>query len=258
MNCGTVGVSAFKLVTWNLSDVCLLSLADNSWEKVFFCLRVLLYPTTNNASELMQWRDFRKLRIAQYLIWGCYFHSWIPSKEGSGNMLATAVGAITEWNSLLTTGKAFATIAESPLNLNLSSVSEQVVTELTMFLRKANRALRQALLGTLNTLLIAYSDKISPVSCEFIVTELSSLISLAFYLSDTESHMTALALELCCTMMVYKKKLYSNAGAAVRERVLPQALILVNSSCCRVKHCRLYRHFLRLRYNQQTQVLIHC
>jgi cullin-associated NEDD8-dissociated protein 1 len=41
--------------------------------------------------------------------------------------------------------------------------------------------------------------------------------------------MTALTLELCCTMMVDKKH-HSNAGAAVRERVLPQALVLVKSS----------------------------
>lgn len=41
--------------------------------------------------------------------------------------------------------------------------------------------------------------------------------------------MTALALELCCTMMVDKKH-HSNAGTAVRKRVLPQALVLVKSS----------------------------
>lgn len=47
--------------------------------------------------------------------------------------------------------------------------------------------------------------------------------------SDADLHMTALALKLCCTMMVNKKH-HFNAGAAVRERVLPQALILVKTS----------------------------
>jgi len=49
------------------------------------------------------------------------------------------------------------------------------------------------------------------------------------FCSDADLHMTALTLELCCTMMVDKKH-HSNAGAAVRERVLPQALVLVKSS----------------------------
>ncbi|XP_024383560.1 cullin-associated NEDD8-dissociated protein 1 isoform X1 [Physcomitrium patens] len=123
----------------------------------------------------------------------------------------------------LTAVKAFATIAESPLSIDLSPVLEQVVTELTTFLRKANRTLRQASLCTLNSLLTAYSNKISPASYKSIVIELSSLIS------DADLHMTALTLELCCTMMVDEKH-HSNAGAAIRERVLPQALVLVKSS----------------------------
>ncbi|CAM6099751.1 unnamed protein product [Calypogeia fissa] len=122
----------------------------------------------------------------------------------------------------LTAVKAFATIAESPLNIDLSSVLEQVVTELTTFLRKANRALRQASLGTLNALLTAYSNNISPTSYELIIVELSTLIS------DADLHMTALALELCCTMMLDKQH-HAAAGAAVGGKVLPQALILVKS-----------------------------
>ncbi|XP_073386026.1 cullin-associated NEDD8-dissociated protein 1-like isoform X2 [Physcomitrium patens] len=58
----------------------------------------------------------------------------------------------------LKTVKAFATIAESPLNVDLCSVLEQVVAELTTFLRKANRTLQLASLGTSNSLLTAYSN----------------------------------------------------------------------------------------------------
>eukprot|EP00246_Nothoceros_aenigmaticus_P008850 TRINITY_DN2398_c0_g2_i1.p1 TRINITY_DN2398_c0_g2~~TRINITY_DN2398_c0_g2_i1.p1 ORF type:complete len:1034 (-),score=241.13 TRINITY_DN2398_c0_g2_i1:61-2811(-) len=123
----------------------------------------------------------------------------------------------------LTAVKAFATIAESPLKIDLSPVLEQVVFELTTFLRKANRGLRQASLGTLNSLLLAYSDSISSSSYESIIIELSSLIS------DADLHMTASALELCCTIM-NDKLYYAKAGPAVRERVLPQALNLVKSS----------------------------
>ncbi|XP_024525263.1 cullin-associated NEDD8-dissociated protein 1 isoform X2 [Selaginella moellendorffii] len=123
----------------------------------------------------------------------------------------------------LTAVKAFATIAESPLKINLNAVLEQVIAELTTFLRKANRALRQASLGTLNALLVSYGDKIGNASYDSIITELSALIS------DADLHMAALALELCCTMMADKKH-HISAGNAVREKVLPQALVLVRSS----------------------------
>ena len=43
-------------------------------------------------------------------------------------------------------------------------------------LEKANRALRQATLGTLNTLIVGYGDKIGSAAYEVIVVELSTLI----------------------------------------------------------------------------------
>lgn len=123
----------------------------------------------------------------------------------------------------LTAVKAFAVIANSPLHVDLSCVLEQVVSELTAFLRKANRALRQVTLGTLNSLLVAYGDRISSTAYEAIVVELSTLIS------DMDLHMTALALELCCTLMTDRKSSES-VGLTVRQKVLPQALILIRSS----------------------------
>lgn len=44
------------------------------------------------------------------------------------------------------------------------------------FGKQANRALRQATLGTLNSLIVAYGDKIGPSAYEIIIVELSSLI----------------------------------------------------------------------------------
>ncbi|KAM7478698.1 hypothetical protein LguiA_026911 [Lonicera macranthoides] len=123
----------------------------------------------------------------------------------------------------LTAVKAFAVIAASPLHLDLSCVLEHVIAELTAFLRKANRALRQATLGTLNTLIVAYGDKIVPAAYEVIIVELSTLIS------DSDLHMAALALELCCTLMADKRSSPS-VGLTVRNKVLPQALTLVRSS----------------------------
>ncbi|KAG4401480.1 hypothetical protein GLYMA_07G272400v4 [Glycine max] len=123
----------------------------------------------------------------------------------------------------LTAVKAFAVIAASPLRVDLSCVLEHVVAELTAFLRKANRALRQATLGTLNSLIVAYGDKIVLSAYEVIIVELSGLIS------DSDLHMTALALELCCTLMGDKRSNQS-IGLAVRNKVLPQALTLIKSS----------------------------
>ncbi|XP_044488177.1 cullin-associated NEDD8-dissociated protein 1-like [Mangifera indica] len=122
----------------------------------------------------------------------------------------------------LTAVKALAVIAVSQLHIDLSCVLEHVLTELTAFLRKANRALRQATLGTLNSLIVAYGDKIGGSSYEVIIVELSTLIS------DSDLHMTALALELCCTLMADKRSI-PNVGLAIRNKVLPQALALIKS-----------------------------
>ncbi|XP_039137910.1 cullin-associated NEDD8-dissociated protein 1 [Dioscorea cayenensis subsp. rotundata] len=122
----------------------------------------------------------------------------------------------------LTAVKAFAVIANSPLRIDLSCVLEQVFSDLTAFLRKANRALRQTTLGTLNSLVVAYGDQIGSSAYEVIIVELSSLIS------DSDLHMTALALELCCTLMTDKKS-NQNVGQTVSSKVLPQALILIRS-----------------------------
>ncbi|KAG8069856.1 hypothetical protein GUJ93_ZPchr0006g44198 [Zizania palustris] len=48
----------------------------------------------------------------------------------------------------LTVVKSFAVIAKSPIRVDLSCVLDHVISELTAFLQKANRALRQATLGT--------------------------------------------------------------------------------------------------------------
>lgn len=146
----------------------------------------------------------------------------------------------------LTAVKAFAVIANSPLRVDLSCVLEQVVSELTAFLRKANRALRQATLGTLNSLLIAYGDQISSPAYEVIVAELSTLIS------DLDLHMTALALELCCTLMTDRKSRES-VGLTVRQKVLPQALVLIRSSLLQGQALQaLQRFFASLVHSANT------
>ncbi|XP_037491157.1 LOW QUALITY PROTEIN: cullin-associated NEDD8-dissociated protein 1 [Jatropha curcas] len=136
----------------------------------------------------------------------------------------------------LTAVKAFAVIASSPLRVDLSCVLEHVISELTAFLRKANRALRQATLGTLNSLIVAYGDQIGSSAYEVIIVELSTLIS------DSDLHMTALALELCCTLMADRRS-SPNVGLAVRNKVLPQALTLIKSSLLQGQALLALRNF---------------
>ncbi|XP_008218312.1 PREDICTED: cullin-associated NEDD8-dissociated protein 1-like [Prunus mume] len=97
-----------------------------------------------------------------------------------------------------------------------------MIAELTAFLRKTNQPLRQATLGTRNSLIVAYGDKIGSSAYEVIIVQLATLIS------DSDLHMTALALELCCTLMADRSS--PVVGLAVRNKLLPQALTLIKSS----------------------------
>ncbi|KAG5248419.1 cullin-associated NEDD8-dissociated protein [Salix suchowensis] len=147
----------------------------------------------------------------------------------------------------LTAVKAFAVIAASPLLIDLSCVLENVIAELTAFLRKANRALRQATLGTLNSLIVAYGDQIGSSAYEIIIVELSTLIS------DSDLHMAALALELCCTLMADRKS-SPNVGLAVRNKVLSQALILIKSPLLQGQALLALRNFFAaLVYSANTR-----
>lgn len=103
--------------------------------------------------------------------------------------------------------------------------------------------------------------------------------------SEADLHMTALALELCCTMMTDRISSQS-VGLTVRHKVLPQALILIRSSllqgqalqvshrnfgCSNVeissiflctkmvfwKCCRHYKDSLHHWFIQQIQALTH-
>ncbi|KAL6580359.1 Cullin-associated NEDD8-dissociated protein 1 [Orobanche minor] len=145
----------------------------------------------------------------------------------------------------LTAVKAFAVIAASPLHLEISCVLVQVVSELSALLKnlfmlyEANQPLRQATHGTLNTLIVGYGDKIGLAAYKVIIVELSSLIS------DSDLHMTALALELCCTLMLGERS-SPNVGPTVRIMILPRAMTLVKSSLLQGQALQLQEFFVVL------------
>ena len=105
------------------------------------------------------------------------------------------------------------------------------------------------------------------------------------FISDSDLHMTALALELCCTLMSDRRS-GPTVGMTVRNKVLPQALALVKSSLLQgqallvllnlcigltfherrclcipdilIVNCRLCKTFLLLWFTLQTRVLMLC
>lgn len=120
----------------------------------------------------------------------------------------------------LVTVKAFTAILESPISMDLSPVLEPMASELTGFLRKANRTLRQVSLQALDPLLVRQAASLAPTTIESVVTEASALIS------DAELQLAGLALNLCSTALTTSP---SSAGV-VCQRALPAALALVQSA----------------------------
>lgn len=66
------------------------------------------------------------------------------------------------------------------------------------------------------------------VFLKYVPSAISMLIH-HMHISDSDLHMTALSLELCCTLMADRRSI-PNVGSTVRNKVLPQALILIRSS----------------------------
>ncbi|KAL6582050.1 Cullin-associated NEDD8-dissociated protein 1 [Orobanche minor] len=102
--------------------------------------------------------------------------------------------------------------------------------------KEGNQPLRQATHGTLNTLIVGYGDKIGLATYKVIIVEISSLIS------DSGLHMTALALELCCTLMLDERSSPS-VGPTVRIMILPRAVTLVKSSLLQGQALQAFQEF---------------
>ena len=120
----------------------------------------------------------------------------------------------------VTTLKVLSDIAKSELKTDISSVCSDSVLECSTFLRKNDRALKQAALTTLTALIASYSSSIRPDLYEIVTKELSALVS-----SD-ELHLTHLSLQLCSCMVVHAP---AQAIPQVHTHVLPKCIILLQS-----------------------------
>ncbi|KAI3438734.1 hypothetical protein D9Q98_001153 [Chlorella vulgaris] len=119
----------------------------------------------------------------------------------------------------LTAVKALATIARSPLNIDLSSVLAPALTELTGFLRKSNRQLRQASLAALAAIVSKDGSRVEAGVLQSALEEASALVN------DGDLLVTALSLSFATAALREQPA----CAPAVVNRVLPQAIALVKS-----------------------------
>ena len=124
----------------------------------------------------------------------------------------------------ITALKSFALVASSPLRLSLSCVLNDSVLVCADFLRKNDRALKQAALTTLRSFVDNYAPSLSPDLFESVIKELCGLVS------ETEFHLTHLSLQLCVSMV-------QNAPSTtplIQKYILPRAMSLLQSPLLQV------------------------
>jgi len=118
----------------------------------------------------------------------------------------------------LTTCRTFITIAEA--KVDISSVLGETVNQLASFLKKVNRALRQAALQTLSTFAQSYGSAIDQKLYVSVVSEAATLVS------DSDLHLAHLSLQLIQQIL----KVNSSIASNVQQLVLPKVLTMLESS----------------------------
>ncbi|KAI3438733.1 hypothetical protein D9Q98_001153 [Chlorella vulgaris] len=138
---------------------------------------------------------------------------------GGAEVLRVLLDRLKNDITRLTAVKALATIARSPLNIDLSSVLAPALTELTGFLRKSNRQLRQASLAALAAIVSKDGSRVEAGVLQSALEEASALVN------DGDLLVTALSLSFATAALREQPA----CAPAVVNRVLPQAIALVKS-----------------------------
>jgi len=117
--------------------------------------------------------------------------------------------------------KALATIASSPLKIDLNPILTETVNQLSAFLRQNNRQLKQSSLITL-TVIVKHHGTNKAVYSLFssVLTQLAPLVS------DSDLHLSHLALSLTSNIL----RVNSDSASQVKESVYTNILALVSSS----------------------------
>jgi len=121
----------------------------------------------------------------------------------------------------LTTVKAIENIASSRLHLDLSPILSESIKELSSFLRKANRALKQSSLSTLSILVKNYgTDQRTSELLKSTLGELGPLVS------ESDLHLSYLALSLCTSIL----QVNPSSASTVGTEILPRSMDLLKST----------------------------
>eukprot|EP00299_Pterocystis_sp_00344_P020314 c9966_g1_i2.p1 GENE.c9966_g1_i2~~c9966_g1_i2.p1 ORF type:complete len:1235 (+),score=329.41 c9966_g1_i2:37-3741(+) len=116
--------------------------------------------------------------------------------------------------------KAFAEILSSKLPLDLSSVLVPLSRELSGLLRQSNQHIKHAAISCLISLVTYHHSALSGEQFDVIVRESAQLIS------DSDSHMTALALQVALAVLQTRK---GDGVEAIQSQVMPKLLLLIKS-----------------------------
>lgn len=117
--------------------------------------------------------------------------------------------------------KALARIATSKLSIDISPILADSVKELSSFLRKNNRQLKQSSLQTLDDVVKKYGS--NKAAKELFPTTLAEVAPL---ISDADLHLSHLALQLCVSIL----RVNPESAAPVVEKILPMTQQLLRSS----------------------------
>lgn len=123
----------------------------------------------------------------------------------------------------LTTSRTFSLIATSKEHVDLSGVLKGVIEELSTFLKKSNRALRQAGLISLSDFVLNYYKEIDTKLYPMILGEVQTLLNIT---KDTDISLSQLAFDLSTNILNVNPK----SNTDINSLILPPALNLLESS----------------------------
>lgn len=133
------------------------------------------------------------------------------------NCLTTLVDRLKNEITRLGTCRALNEIAES--GYDISNILDEVLVELSNYLRKFNRSLRQAALMCLRTMILSYHNQIDAKRYEQMLDESSSL------LTETDLNLAHLSLQLSTAILTN-----ATMSKNVKKVILPKALALLESN----------------------------
>jgi len=122
----------------------------------------------------------------------------------------------------ISTLKTIATIASSPLELDLSQILSESTLELSQFLRQQNRLLKQTTLQTFESLIFCKSATLSDSNIEILLQEAAPLIC------DGDLHLAHLSMKVTLSILTNFSK--QSTIKPMCEQIYPRAVQLASSA----------------------------